>query len=82
MKYKVKFVNKIPQGYIGMNFWASKEHNIPFPYPQHIILVVRGLSPEIRKHTILHEKIESDLMRQYGWKYWKAHTEALRLETA
>jgi hypothetical protein len=82
MKYKIQYVKKkLPQGWIGMNYFASKELGIPFKHkhPKHTLVIYDTL-PIIKKNTIRHEEIEEYLMKNKHWHYHKAHALALKLE--
>jgi hypothetical protein len=81
-RYKTKLVSqKIKGGFIGMNCWAAKSHDIPYPYPCSTILVYKGLDHKSRIRTARHERVESDLMRfPKSLPYKKAHRVALRKE--
>ena len=79
MKFKIKTVKNIPQGFIGLNYKAARSHNIKYKYPKSTILLKRGLSHRIREHTLRHEKIELELMKM-GIPYHTAHGYALKHE--
>lgn len=79
MRYKIIRVKEIPQGYIGMNYYAARTHKIPFPYSRNVILVKEGLTEAQRRQTIQHERVEINLMRR-GRRYRTAHKEALKRE--
>jgi hypothetical protein len=72
MKFKIVYVKTIPEGYIGMNYWAAKELKIPFPNKKYLIWIKKGMSRSMAETTIQHEKIEAVLMKK-GMKYHKAH---------
>lgn len=78
-RFKVKYITHIPQGFIGMNFYAARELCIDFPYPDNFILILKGMSKDKTKRTIMHEKIEATLMFK-GMKYHEAHIQSNRLE--
>jgi hypothetical protein len=69
---------KIMKDYIGMNPEAAK--SIGFPIPENTIYIDKNLSEEAKYHTLKHENIETDLMKNKGWPYWRAHKRALELE--
>lgn len=77
--FRVRLVKRIPKGYVGMNYYAARSLRIPFPYPKKTILVRRDLGKRARERTILHEKVEYELMKR-GLSYRKAHKIALKAE--
>ena len=80
MKYRVAYVkDKLPNGFVGMNWWSAKEIGIPFPYSKNTIIVWKGLGSKARKHTIAHEKDEVYWIRR-GKHYHEAHKKALSYE--
>jgi len=79
-KYKIKYVNYLPDGFIGMNYYAAKEHGYIFRYPKRTILILRRLPTEIRLTTINHEIEEIMMMKYKHHKYKKAHKIALEME--
>lgn len=83
MKYKIEYIKKkIKGGWIGMNKYAAKEHDIPYKHkhPAHTILVYKKVPRTVRLHTIHHEQAEEYLMKNLGMHYHPAHELALRYE--
>ena len=86
-KYKIKYVGKIVDGhgnsdYGGMNYFAAHDLavNMRYPYDKNTILIVRGQPDKLRKETILHEKVEAEIMRNTQIQYPKAHRAATKFE--
>lgn len=81
MKFKIKYVDYIPQKFIGMNYYASEEMHIysPYPYPKRTILILKGMGRAQTKRTITHEKHEYILMSK-GLKYHAAHIKSNQIE--
>lgn len=76
---KIKYVKpKKIKGYFGMNPEASKE--LGLKCPKNTILIANNLKGRMKKRTIVHEKIESYLMKNKGLRYAKAHMIASKLE--
>ena len=83
MKYKIEYVkNKTKYGYIGMNFFASQEHSIPFVHrkPEHTLIIYKKVPHDVRITTIKHEEVESFLMKNKHMHYHPAHDIALKYE--
>lgn len=80
IKLKIVEVEHLPNGFIGMNYWASKEHKFPFKYPQNTILILKNLPKSKRLTTINHEAEEIIQMKYKHHKYHKAHKIALDVE--
>ena len=87
-KYKIKCVGKIVDGhgnsdYGGMNYFAAHDPavNMRYPYDKNTILIVRGQPDKLRKETILHEKVEAEIMRNTQIQYPKAHRATTKFET-
>ena len=76
---RVKFV---PDGktrdYIGMNPEAAKE--MGYKMPSHTFYIDRHLSTEDKYHTLKHELLEYNLMKNKGMRYFPAHCKALEDE--
>ena len=67
-------------GWMGMNFYASKELKVPFHHKHKLIVEInKRLKPLVRHNTIKHEEIEYNLMRG-GMHYHQAHKLALGFE--
>jgi hypothetical protein len=79
MRYKIIYVKDIPNGYVGMNYFAAKELGIPFPRKKNLIWIKIG-DKGLYKSTIKHEKIEAELMMKKGMRYKQAHSIANHLE--
>ena len=73
MKFKIVYVDNIPQGFIGMNYYASKELGIPFPHKKNLIWILKGMPEGRTRRTINHEKTEATLMKMRKYPYHKAH---------
>ena len=81
MKFKIKYVDEIPDGFIGMNWWAWKENiKTPYPYSKNTIIILKGMSDDMNETTITHEKVEAELMRLRKYKYHTAHIISNSLE--
>ena len=87
-KYKIKYVDEIVDGhgnsdYGGMNDCAAHDPavNMRYPYDKNTILIVRGQPDKLRKETILHEKVEAEIMRNTHIQYPKAHRATTKFET-
>jgi hypothetical protein len=80
MKYKIEYKKKIKYGYIGMNKFASKPHNVPWKHNEHTIEIQKGLSKPVRLATEHHEMMEQYLMKNKHYGYHKAHNLALKFE--
>ena len=82
MRYKIKEVkDKFPKGYIGMNDRAYKTlYHKKYPYSSKTVCVFGGLGKKARKHTLKHEMIENQLMRNKNMHYRTAHKYALKYE--
>lgn len=77
---KLKLV-KVPKGsseYKGMNYYAAKELDLKYPYPENTIVVDKG-NREEEIVTIRHEIAERDLMKK-GMSYREAHEYANKAE--
>lgn len=70
---------KMKYGFIGMNYFAAKSHNIPFHHKHKNIIEIWITSKPVMKTTLKHEKIEWELMKK-GMNYYKAHQLALKYE--
>jgi len=79
MRFKIKFVDRLEQGFIGENYYHSKEAGILFSYSKNTILILKGMPAGRTRRTIMHEMIEIVLMMK-GMKYHDAHIIANRLE--
>jgi len=75
-------VRFVPDGktrdYIGMNPEAAKD--MGFKMPAHTFYIDRNLSTEDKYHTLKHELLEYNDMKNNGMPYWKAHCRALQNE--
>jgi hypothetical protein len=80
MKTRIVYVKKIPQGFIGMNAAAAREHHIPYHHPKNVIEIKKGLSKRVRKHTEIHERVELYQMKNNHERYRTAHKQALEVE--
>jgi hypothetical protein len=84
MKYQIQYKKKIPKGFIGMNFLASKSRTINIPYnhkhPFHTIEIKKGLSKGVRLNTEHHEFCEQYFEKTKHYPYHKSHKLALKFE--
>ena len=83
MEYQIQYKKKKDKyGFIGMNKYASKAHNIPYNHkkPAHTLTVYKKVPHSVRVATINHEKCEAYLMKNKHMSYRKAHYNALRFE--
>lgn len=63
----------------GMNYYAAEyNHTNLHPRPREIF-VDKNLKPDDKKKTIVHEKVEAEMMKK-GLSYPKAHKIALKVE--
>lgn len=76
---KIKTVQKIGYGLIGVNRQAAHRYHIHGKIGKQTIEVTRGQPRAVRRHTVQHEEIESYLMSR-GEHYHPAHDIALLLE--
>ena len=81
MKFNIEYKKKkIKGGYIGMNRFAAKCHNIPFHHKHRsTIEIYDKMSKPIKRVTEKHEEIEYRLMSK-GIHYHPAHDLALKYE--
>jgi len=81
LKYKIRFVGSdIITDYDGMNYYAAIAEKFDHPIAKDEIFVNENLSFIEKVHTIIHEIVEAEYMRVYGWDYWKAHRLADKIE--
>ena len=66
--YKTVYVKigseSLPQGYGGMNYYASQDLGLPWKYSRNTILIGRGQSKKDVKETKGHEIDELEFMRE------------------
>ncbi len=83
--YKMRLIpdklhsDKTGEDYVGMNRYAAKVLEIPFPWNTHAIAVWEGLDKKERKNTFGHEVVEAEKMKK-GASYEKGHKEAPHTE--
>ena len=73
MRYRVKRVSDLPKNLGGLNCYAARDLRIPYPYPCSTVLVARGLTKTGDRETVLHEKLEAEIMRTTRLPYRRAH---------
>ena len=84
--YTRKFVKdkfhstKTGEDYVGMNRYAAKVLEIPFPWNYHTIAIWGGLDRTTQNKTFEHEVSEAEKMKK-GASYEKGHKEAPHTES-
>ena len=79
MKYKIVYVaHKLPEGFIGNNYFAAAAHRIPFPYGKDTVLVDSKVGKEVKRHSKNHEILEATAMSK-EYKKSMSHTELMDL---
>ena len=79
-RYHLKLVDKLPEGYGGMNCRAARDLKIKYPYPCSTVIVARDQPKKKIRETYRHEVIESEIMRTTGLPYRKAHRLTEKIE--
>ncbi len=68
MKTQIQYINKKEKyGFIGMNEFASKAHNIEWKHkkhPEQTIEIYKKSSHAVRVQTLKHERIEMYVMKK------------------
>ena len=78
-KYKIKVVGQHDlKDYGGMNYYAAKHLNFK-PIPKKNEILIEKDNKNFMKSTIVHERIEAELMRK-GMSYNQAHKKAIEAE--
>jgi hypothetical protein len=80
MRYRLKLVAHLPEGYGGMNCYAARDLHVSYPYPCSVVTVLKGQSRRKIRETARHEVIEAEIMRTTKLPYEKAHRLTTRLE--
>jgi hypothetical protein len=83
MKFQIQYVDKIKNGFIGMNKFSHKHCKADWKHklhPEHTIEIKKGLPHSVKVATIAHEKMETYLEKNKHMPYHKAHNLALKFE--